>query len=366
MGLVVYVGTNTTTAHAPVKALGIYAYTVDQASGALAFARKIPKVSNPTHLAIHPGRRFLYAVIDVQRMNGKPGGGVSAFGIDQNTGALIYLNYQPSPGANPGYVSLDRTGRYVLVASRGSGSVAIFPIEDGGVLGPASDIVQAAETVRPAGQKVVSHARSIDVDPSNRYALVADSGLDRIRVYRLDLERGKLLINEPVGFLARRGTGPRRLAFHPSGRFVYVVDETTSSIGVYAFDDSSGSLTELQTVSTLPSGDDGQNIGADIHVAPSGRFVYASNRGHDSIAIFAIDPESGGLALVGWAPTMGRAPGSFGIDSSGSLLLVANQESSTIVSFRIDPFSGVLKATGQSLLVPTPVCLKFSSIETEH
>jgi 6-phosphogluconolactonase len=364
MSPLVYVGTNTTTVHAPVKALGIYAYAVDRSSGALAFANKIPKVSNPSHLAIHPGQRLLYAVIDVQRMNGKPGGGVSAFGIDQNTGALTYLNYQPSPGASPGYLSLDRTGRYVMVASRDSGSVAIYPIEDGGALGPASDVVQSAETVRQSGPKVISHAQSIDVDRANRYALVNDSGLDRIRAYRLDLHRGALLVIETAGVFANPGTGPRRLDFHPSGRFVYVVNESASSISVYTLDDSSGRLQEIQSISALPRSYDGPNTGADIHVAESGRFVYASNRGHDSIATFAIDPVSGLLTLVGWEPTLGRAPGSFTIDSSGTLILVANQDTSTIVSFLVDAVSGGLEPTGHSLLVPTPVCVKFSTIET--
>jgi 6-phosphogluconolactonase len=357
----VYVGTYTRIGPTRAgQAQGIYVYRLDPASGALTLASKIPKVVNPSYVVLHPNGRYLYAVNEIQTMDRKPGGGVSAFAIDLETGALRYLNRQSSHGTDPCHLSVDRNGRYLFVANYSSGSVAVYPLTDDGQLEPASDVVQHAGSSVDPERQTGPHAHSINVDPSNRYALVADLGLDQILVYRLDLERGKLVPNDPPHVATAPGGGPRHLDFHPSGRFVYVVNEMGSSITGYAYDAERGALRPLQTLSMLPEGFAGSNDCADIHVHPSGAFVYASNRGHDSIASFAIDSRTGLLTRLGWESTQGHTPRGFNIDPTGALLLAANQDSSTIVAFKIDAISGRLTPTGSTSAVPTPVCVKFA------
>jgi 6-phosphogluconolactonase len=357
----VYVGTYTRTG--PTKAgqaQGIYVYRMDPSSGALTLASKIPKVVNPSYVVLHPSQPDLYAVNEIREMDRKPGGGVSAFAIDPETGALRYLNRQSSHGTHPCHLSVDRTGRYLFVANYTSGSVAMYPLTDDGQIEPASDVVQHAGSSVDPERQTGPHAHSINVDPSNRYALVADLGLDQILVYRLDLERGKLVPNDPPAVATAPGAGPRHLDFHPNGRFVYAVNEMASSITAYAYDAAKGTLRALQTLSMLPEGYAGPNSCADVHVHPSGSFVYGSNRGHDSIASFAIDPRTGLLTRLGWESTQGQTPRGFGIDPTGALLLAANQDSSTIVAFHVDAVSGRLTPTGSISAVPTPVCVKFA------
>jgi 6-phosphogluconolactonase len=361
----VYVGTYTTWQHAPLKALGIYAYQVDLASGALTLAHTMPQVSNPSFLVLDSRQRYLYAVNEVPELDGTTGGGVSAFAIEPGTGPLRYVNRQPSHGVDPCHLCLDRTGRYLLVANYTSGSVAMFPIEGDGQIGAASDVVQHHGSSVNVERQAGPHAHSINVDPGNQYALVADLGLDRILVYRLDLERGKLVPNDPPGASTAPGAGPRHLDFHPSGRYVYVINEIGSTLSAFAYDASAGTLRELQTLSTLPEGFGGENGCADVHVTPSGRFVYGSNRGHDSLAGFAIDQATGKLTRVGWTSTQGQTPRNFGIDPTGTLLLAANQDTCTIAAFRIDSETGQLTPLGSPSSVPTPVCVKFAARTNE-
>jgi 6-phosphogluconolactonase len=250
----------------------------------------------------------------------------------------------------------------VLVANYGGGSVAVLPIQEDGQLGAATDVVQhVGSSIHPTRQQE-PHAHSITLDPTNRYALACDLGLDQVLIYRFDSAAGKLAPNDPPGAPLRPGAGPRHLAFHPSGRYVYVINELDSTLTVFAWDETRGTLREIHTMPTLPEDFAGKNTCADLHVAPSGRFVYGSNRGHDSIVIFAINAQTGELSYVGHESTRGQTPRNFAIDPTGTFLLAANQRSDTIVSFRINQETGKLTPTGQVTRVPTPVCIKVAQL----
>jgi 6-phosphogluconolactonase len=358
---ILYVGTF--TAHPPYprgRAEGIYVYNFDPSSVALAPLQVVPDVPSPSFVTLAPDRRHLYSVNAVPEIDGHPGGAVSAFAVDPSTGMLTFLNRQSSHGAGPCHVSVDRTGRWALVANFGGGSVAVLPIQTDGRLGPATEVVQhAGSSVHPERQSG-PHAHSLNLDPANRFALVCDLGLDRVFVYRFDAERGTLRPNENQPWVqVHGGAGPRHLAYHPNGQYVYVIDEIDSTLIAFAYDPMSGVLRELQIVSTLPDGFQGDNSCADLHMHPSGRFVYGSNRGHDSIVIFGVDEQTGRLAYVGHEPTRGRTPRNFMIDSTGTLMLVANQDGDNIVAFRIDGATGRLALIGQVAEVPSPTCLKL-------
>jgi 6-phosphogluconolactonase len=284
---------------------------------------------------------------------------VHAYARDPATGALTHLNEQPSRGTYPCHLSAEATGRYVLVANYGTGSVLMLPIRPDGSLGEASDFVQhQGSSVNPQRQQG-PHAHSIMVSPDNRFALAPDLGLDQVIAYQLDLERGKLVPNDVPHARTAPGAGPRHLDFHPNGRWAYLINEIGNTLSAYAYDAQRGALTLLNTAPTLPSGFGGTSHTADIHVHPSGRFVYGSNRGHDSIVICAIDQGTGQVSVVGQESTQGRTPRNFAIDPTGTFLLAANQSTDDIVVFRIDPQSGRLSPTGHRAEAPAPVCLKF-------
>lgn len=358
----VFVGTYTRR-ESPVaeRAEGIYVYRLDPASGRLSLATTAAGLTNPSFLALSPDRRFLYAVNEVSEDGGEPGGAVSAFAVDAETGTLTRLNHQSTRGAGPCHLSVDATGRFVLVANYSGGSVAMLPIDDDGSLRPASDFHQhTGSSVNERRQKE-PHGHSITLTPDNRFALACDLGLDKVLVYRLDRETGKLVPNSPPAASTHPGAGPRHLDIHPSGRFVYVINELDSTMTAFRYDSTGGTLTEIHHLTTLPEDYDGTSYCADVHVAPSGRFVYGSNRGHDSIVIFAIDQDSGRLTLVGHEPTRGSTPRNFALDPTGTYLFAANQSSDTIVVFRIDQSTGQLTATGDVVETPSPVCLKIAS-----
>jgi 6-phosphogluconolactonase (cycloisomerase 2 family) len=336
---------------------GIYLYRFDAASGELQAVGVAAELGNPTFLAIHPQRRFLYAVGEAR------GGSVNAFAITPKTGELTFLNRQSSRGAGPCHVSVDRTGRFVLVANYLSASVAILPIRDDGSVGEATDMVQHPGPISDRQQPGSPHAHSITLSPDNRFALVADLGLDRVIVYRLDLAAGRLLPNDPPWAALKTGAGPRHLDFHPTRPFVYVINELDSTMTAFVWNAPTGALQALQTASTLPADFRGNNTCADVHVSPSGRFLYGSNRGHDSIAIFAVNESDGAFSLIGHEPTQGKCPRNFAIDPTRAWLLAANQDSDSIVVFRIDPVTGRLSPTGQAAAVSMPVCLKFLASE---
>ena len=341
------------------KGEGIYVFGLDTESGALEAVGKTTGVANPSYLAFHPSRRFLYAVNELKTYEGAPTGAVSAFAVDPATGSLRLLNRRPTHGTDPCHVVVDDAGKHVFVANFMSGSVCVLPVGAGGSLGEASDFVaHQGSGIDPARQKG-PHAHSVPLDASSRHAFVPDLGLDKLLVYRFDPGRGMLEPHPTPWVKVKPGAGPRHLALHPGGRFAYLVNELDSTVVALAYDRRAATFEYLQSVSTLPDGFEGASTCADIHVSPSGDFVYASNRGHDSIAIFRQDPHAGTLRCVGHESAGGRTPRSFGIDPSGRFLLAANQDGDSIVVFRIDAGSGMLRPTGHVAPVPTPVCVKF-------
>ena len=352
--LVVYVGARTKG-----KGTGIHRYHLDLATGAMTHVGVTSRVTNPWFLAVHPGHRFLYAVSEMGRFKGKRTGAVSAFAIEAKTGELTPLNQQPSGGPGPCHLVVDNAGKNVLVANYSGGSVCVLPIGADGRLGKATAFVQhEGRSVDPRRQ-TAPHAHSINVDPANRFAFAADLGLDKVMVYRFDAAKGTLAPNEPPFAAVAPGAGPRHFAFHPSGRHAYVINEMNSTITAFAYDATRGVLTSIQTVGTLPKGFEGTSWTAEIRVHPSGKFLYGSNRGHDSIAIFAVDAESGKLAAVGHESTRGKTPRGFNLDPNGTWLVVGNQDTDNVVAFRIDARSGRLRPTGQSVTVGAPVCIEF-------
>lgn len=356
-----YVGTFTRAApHGRGRSEGIYVYRLDPSSGALTHVQTVAEVPNPSFLTLAPDRRHLYAVNAVPEIDRHSGGALSAFAVDPTSGELTFLNRQAAHGAGPCHVSVDQTGRWAFVASYAGGSAAMLPIQSDGRLGPATDAVEYSGSGPDPVHQDRPHAHSINLDPGNKFALVCNQGLDKIFIYRLDTTRGKLVPNERQPWVPTPpGTGPRHFAFHPNGRTAYAITEQGATLIAYAYDAADGTLRETQTVSTLPSGFSGQNACADVHVHPSGRFLYGSNRGHDSLAIVAIDEATGKLSPVGHLPTGGQVPRNFTFDASGSLLLVANQDSDNIVAFRVDPTTGECASLGVVAEVPTPVCLKI-------
>jgi 6-phosphogluconolactonase len=351
-----YVGTYTRKG-----AEGIYIYAFDPTSGALAPASVATGIENPTFLATDPQQRYLYAVSEVNSIDEQPGGAVFAYSIDSQTGELDFLNRERTGGAGTCHVCVDRTGQAVLAANYGSGSASVLPIQSDGRLGEATDLVQHhGSSVNPRRQQG-PHAHSVTLSPDNRFAFVADLGIDKLMIYQLDLERGKLTPNDEPWAPAEAGAGPRHFAFHPNGDYAYVINELDSTLSAFAYDKARGTLKALQNVSTLPDEFEGQNTCADVHITPSGEFIYGSNRGHDSIAIFRIDGATGKLSYVGHEPTQGKTPRNFGIDPTATFLLAANQDSDTIVSFRLDRQSGKLTPAGQITKVPAPVCIQFAS-----
>lgn len=341
------------------KGEGIYALRLDLSSGRLDPVGTTTGVTNPSYLAIDASGRFLYAVNELKSYEGQPTGTVSAFTLDPLTGALRLLNTRRTHGTDPCHLIVDDARRHVFVANFASGSVCVLPIRDDGSLEEASDFVaHVGSGADPARQKG-PHAHSVTLDSSTRFAFVPDLGLDKLMVYCFDAKRGILEPHAVPWFKVRPGAGPRHLALHPRGQFAYLVNELDSTVVALRYDGMAGTFEYIQSVPTLPAGFKGTSTCADIQVHPSGRFLYASNRGHDSIVIHRIDPATGRLDLAAHASTEGKTPRSFAIDPSGRLLLAANQDSDSIVTFRIDPDAGTLVPTDQSAHVPTPVCVKF-------
>lgn len=351
--LLVYVGTYTSG-----KSEGIYLYGLNLSSGELKHVATTKGVVEPSFLTLAPSRRFLYAVNEVEEFGGQKSGAVSAFAVDQRTGELRFLNQQPSLGGAPCYVDVDTAGKFVLVANYVGGNVAVLPAKRDGSLGPAIDMKQAQGSSVNKERQESPHAHCIVLDRANKFAYSCDLGTDKIMIFRFDARSGKLLPNEQVQ--VKPGSGPRHLAFHPSGKYVFVLNELDSTVTAFTRDQRKGSLKQLQTITTLPAGFSEENSGADIHVSSDGRFLYSSNRGHDSIALFMINPSDGSLTSIGHESTRGKTPRNFAIDPTGAFLLAANQRSDNIVVFRRDQKTGRLAATDHMVEVPSPVCLKFS------
>jgi len=350
----VYVGTYTSG-----ESKGIYRLDLDPKTGALSAAGEPTPAVNPSFLAFHPQGRFLYAVNETGESRTDESGGVSAYAIDAKSGALTFLNRQPSGGPAPCHLSLDRRGRNLLVANYWGGSVAVLPVTADGRLDAATVVIrhqgQGANPERQEGP----HAHAVNLDPTGALALVADLGLDMLVAYRFDGARGTLTPYEKATVRLAPGAGPRHFAFDPQGRFVYVLNELDATVTALSYDAAGPSFTELQSLSTLPADFKGENTTAEVVVRPDGRFLYASNRGHDSIAIFAIDPATGKLTAAGHRSTLGKTPRNFAIDPTGTFLLAANQGSDQVVVFRIDPAGGGLEPVGAPVRVPKPVCVRM-------
>ena len=355
-----YVGTETGGSS---KSKGIYAYRYDAKTSEITSLGLAAETPNPSFIAPHPNGRFLYAVNEVSNYRGPNSGGVRAFSIDRATGKLTFLNEVPSRGADPCYITVDKTGKYVLVANYTGGSVAIFPILVDGKLGEAAAFAQyTGKGTNPARQEG-PHPHSIDLSPDNRFAMVDDLGLDKLLVYKFDAAKGSLTPNDPPFTKFDAGAGPRHFALRPDAKFAYVIAEMQSAVTVFSNDEKTGTLHPLQTISALPKGFTGENDAAEIQMHPSGKFLYASNRGHDSIAVFAIDAAKGTLTSVEFTSTQGKTPRSFEIDPTGALLFAENQKSNNIVIFHIDTKTGRLTPTGKVLEVASPVCVKFVAVD---
>lgn len=334
---------------------GIYTLRMDPQTGALQQVGVTSGIENPSFLALHPSMGYLYAVQETQDSHA-----VVAFAVNRETGALAEIGRQSSGGAHPCHLTIDPTGSLVIVANYSGGSIAVLPVLEDGSIAPASQIVRHQGRGPDLTRQEGPHAHSVTIDPTGTRVLAADLGIDRIMVYRIDRERGVLVPSDPPFVAVAPGAGPRHLAFHPSGRYSFVANELNSTVTAFLYDTETGAMAHLQTISTLPDSWDGSSTCADIHVHPSGRFLYASNRGHDSIVCYSVDPVSGCLTLIGIEPAGGKTPRNFAIEPGGRYLYVANQDTGNIVQFSIDPESGELSPTGHEIQIPAPVCLVFA------
>ena len=355
-----YVGTYTQNGS---SSKGIYAYRYDAATQEITSLGLAAETTNPSFLVLHPNGNFLYAVNELGNFKGSNSGGVSAFSIDKTTGKLTFLNEVQSRGADPCYITIDKTGKWVLVANYSSGSVAVFPVQKDGSLGEAASFVQHTGHGADPKRQEAPHAHSIDLSADNRFAYVDDLGLDELLVYKFDESTGKLTPNDPPYVKLDPGSGPRHFALASSGKFAYVVSEMKGTVTVFSIDSHTGKPSTLQSVSTQSEGFKGDIEDAEVEIHPSGKFLYASNRGDgNSLAVFAIDAAKGTLTQVEVTPTQGKAPRHFAFDPTGTLLFAENMSSNNVVVFRIDPKTGKLAPTGKTFEVGQPVCLKFLAV----
>ncbi|MEY4386530.1 MAG: hypothetical protein RLY20_1813 [Verrucomicrobiota bacterium] len=349
-----YVGTYT-----GAKSQGIYTFTFDAASGELGALQLAAAAANPSFLAIHPDGQHLYCVGDIPNAAGKKVGAVSAFFM-QPDGSLRLLNQQPTVGAGPCHLTVDKTGHMVLAANYGGGSVVAFPIKSDGSLGEHSAFAQhVGRSVTPRQSQPNAH--SVNVSPDNRFAFVADLGLDQVLAYKLNPAAATFALNDPPFVKVPPGSGPRHFFFHPNGRLAYVINEIAMTVTAFRYDAKTGTLAELQTVSTLPAADQLVQPGwscAEVVAHPGGKFLYGSNRGHDSISVFAIG-DDGRLTLVQNVPSQVKVPRNFALDLSGRWLFAEGQKSDDIALFKVDASTGRIEFTGKKFEVGSPVCVKF-------
>jgi 6-phosphogluconolactonase len=356
---ILYIGTYTDKeSHVDDKATGIYVYKLDMATGTLSPVSTSPGTVNPSYIQVHPSGQWIYAVNETGSSQGDPSGTVSAFRLTKGGTVLEFINTVPSAGNYPCFIQIDQTGHFAMVANYGSGTVSLLPLKADGSLGTAVSTDRHAGR-GPSDRQEAAHAHMIEVSPDNQFAYSCDLGTDKIYRYLLDTENGTLIASGDP-YSTKPGSGPRHLVFHPVKNFVYVVNELNGTIECMTADTLTGKLSGFQIISTLAAGD-GHDAGcADIHIAPSGNFLYASNRGtYNNIAMYSIAEDTGTLTLIGHQDVKGKTPRSFVIDPTGTYLLVANQDSDNVVTFRIDPETGKLIDTGIEASIPTPVCLKF-------
>jgi len=351
----VYFGTYT-----GAKSQGIYVSRFNSTTGKLSAPELAAETKNPTFLALSPGGHFLYAGTDMTDADGKRTGAVSAFAVENKTGKLMPLNQKSSGGnGSPCHLVVDATGKCLLVANYGSGSITALPIRDDGSLGETVTTIQHTGSGPNPQRQAGPHAHFIMPSPDNRFTLDCDLGLDKIFINHLDAKNAKLLPNNPPFATVAPGSGPRHFVFSHDGKFVYVINEMGGTITVFSYAATNAAMTEAQTISTLPKDFSGTNTAAEIALHPNGKFLYGSNRGHDSIAVFSVDQKTGRLTFVEHQSTQGRTPRHFAIDPTGRWLLVENQASDSVVVFAIDADTSKLKPTGQSITVGSPVCAVF-------
>jgi len=354
--LLVYFGTYTNQGS---TSKGIYFSHLDTKTGKLSAPELAAETVNPSFLVLHPNRKYLYAVNEVGQYKGKASGYVTAYAIDAKSGKLKELNQQPTDGTDPCHIEVDNKGKHVLIANYSSGSAIVLPIQADGSLGPRTSFVQHTGTSVNKARQEGPHAHSANLDSSNKHAIIDDLGIDKVMVYKYDGAKGTLTPNDPPSAQIDAGSGPRHFAFHPSEKFAYVINELSSTVVVMTYDAVKGALIPFQTLSTLPTDFAGESFCAELKMHPNGKFLYGSNRGHDSLAIFSVDQETGRLTAVGYQSTMGKIPRNFDIEPSGKLLLAANQESNSVHTFRIDTETGKLTPTGEYIEIGKPVCVVF-------
>lgn len=354
-----FVGTYTRT-----TSRGIYAVKLDATTGALSAPSLAAETANPTFLALHPGGKFLYALDEAPApAPGAPVGGViRAYALDPATALLTALNREPTGGGSVTHLAVDATGRSLVTVSYSAGQVTSFPLLADGRLGPRRSFIQHTGPLGPnRSRQDKPHAHSVTLSPDNRFAWVADLALDRVFSYRLDAATATLAPNDPTSVATPPGAGPRHTKFSADGRFFYVLNEIDGTVTVCAYDAAPGSARPIQHISTLPAGFKvtDPDRAAEIRLHPDGRFLYASNRGHDSIAVFAINPTDGLLTNVEFAPCGGKAPRNFALSTDGTWLVCAHQDSDSLCSFAVDPDTGRLTRVAGSISVPMPVCVLF-------
>lgn len=344
------------------RAEGIYVYKMDSRSGTMELSHVVSVGPNPSFLTFDSSNRFLYAVNEVQEYQGAETGAVSAFSLDKNTGEIKFLNRQPTHGTDPCFLVVDKTGEFVFVANYSSGSVCVLPIQKDGSLGAATDVIQHhGSSIHPDRQNN-PHAHGVTFDLTGQFVFVPDLGIDKLMVYKFDPEYGKLTPHDEPWLDVPPGAGPRQFIFHPDGTHAYLINELNSTITVCQYHAEKGKLTIAQTISTLPENFAGENTSAELQLSPNGQYLYASNRGHNSIAVYTVDQADGTLSFLDHVKTRGETPRHFMIDSQGTFLFVANQDSDNVVIFDMDPVSGELNARNEIFPVPAPVCIKILPI----
>ena len=338
---------------------GIYLLKMNLESGKLTIEKTFGGIISPSFLAINHHKNHLYAVSEVDNYDDKKSGAVYSYKINNHDLSLAYINKQSSEGAHPCHISVDRNDKYVFVANYTGGNLSVFPIEKNGGLKKASDVINHEGSSVNKKRQEKPHVHSVNVSPSNRYLLVSDLGIDKIMIYKIDYTTGKLIPGKQPWVNLKPGAGPRHLTFSPNEKFVYSINELSSTITVFKYDEQACSLTEIQDTSTLPKDFKGENTCAEIAISTDGKFVYGSNRGHNSIAVFSVNEKTGELSLIQHQSTLGKTPRNFIIDPTSNFLLAANQNSDSIVTVKIDKAAGKLEPTGNILEVPKPVCLVF-------
>ena len=355
--MLLYIGTYTSSG----KSQGIYVHKFNAESGKLTPLHTVKDVAEPSYLTIGKGGKYLYAVNELLEYEGKKAGAVSAFAIDKKTGNLQFLNRRTSLGGAPCFITQSENQKFVLVANYLGGNVSVYPVEKDGRLGASVDLAQHTGIGPNKDRQEAAHAHSITLDRNNRFAFAADLGIDKLMIYRFDDQTGKLAPNEAQAFFqSKPGAGPRHFTFHENGKFAFLINELDLTVTSLAYDEKLGTLKEIESVPTMPPGVSTTGVTcADIHVSPNGKFLYGTNRGHNSLVSYRIDEQTGWLEYIEHVSTGGKKPRNFVIAPGGKFLLVANQDSDNIVVLRIDEKTGKLQPTGSTASVPVPVCLKF-------